>query len=59
MIAEIASGEVDTADLFFLFAVILAAVATVLCAVTSAITRWAPVALSAAVAFASAGWLVL
>ena len=70
MLADIASGNVDAADVFFLIAVILTAVAALLYAagnrsvrgdsarvVTSAV--WAPVAAWLGVAFAALGWLVL
>jgi hypothetical protein len=60
MIADIASGEVDTADLFFLFAILLGVLAAILYAVLEArITRWAPVALSLAVTCVAVGFLVL
>jgi len=45
MIAQIIDSKIDTADIFFLFAFILALVAAILYAVrTAEITRWAPVA---------------
>ena len=60
IIADIASGETDTADLFFLFAVFLAVVAAILYAMRDArVVRFAPVTLSLAVGCAALAWLVL
>lgn len=60
MLADIASGEVDWADIFFLIAVILAVIAALAYASrrTDALP-WAPVLLSLAVACISFGWLLL
>lgn len=61
-------GNYDAADVLFLIAVVLAAVATLLYAVAARrthtersveIVRWAPVAGWAAVVVLSVGWLVL
>jgi len=54
-------GNFDLADLFFLIATVLAVLATILYTrwTEPNHTRWAPVSLSAAVACASFGWLVL
>jgi len=68
IIADIASGNIDTADLFFLLATILATLAAVVYFVGSRPTAdgratnvavWGPVLLSLAVASASLAWLVL
>lgn len=62
ILADIAEGETNWADLFFLFAVIFAGLAAVLYAVAvrePQATRWAPVTLSLAVGLAALGWLVL
>lgn len=68
MIATIVTGQGDTADVFFLIAVILAAVATLLYAVAAKrthtersvdVVRWAPVAGWAAVVSLAVAWLVL
>jgi hypothetical protein len=57
LLADIANGEVDTADLFFLFAVFLAVIAAGLyAALQPRVIRWAPVALSLSAACA---WLAL
>lgn len=56
------TGNVNLADVFFLFATILAVAATIAYAVvprSPAAARWAPVALSLAVACAAFAWLVL
>lgn len=60
MLAEISSGNADTADVFFLVALILALVAALLYGSrrTEAVP-WAPVMLSLAVASLSLSWLVL
>lgn len=42
-LATIFSGEVDAADVFFLFAVIIGILAAIAYAMTAPITRWAPV----------------
>ena len=58
LIAEIASGEVDTADVLFLVAVILA-VLSAAAHYTTQLARHAGSLLSLAVAFAALAWLVL
>jgi len=58
LLAEIASGEVDTADVFFLIAVILAVLSDV-ATYTTQMARHAGSLLSAAVACAAFAWLVL
>ena len=66
LLADIAHGETDTADWFFLLAAIFAVVAAVFYAVAQQQRpnspdwiRWAPVMLSLAVGCAAAGFLVL
>lgn len=59
MIADIASGEVDTADVFFLVALILAGLAALLSTVTIPASRHAATFGWAAVTCLSAAWLVL
>jgi hypothetical protein len=60
MIAAIASGNSDTAEIFFLVAMILAVLAAVAYAVRRTdVIVWAPVLLSLAVASAALAWLVL
>jgi hypothetical protein len=61
LIADIASGNTGFADVLFLIAVVLAAVAAVTAyrPTTAAESRFAGPALSAAVAAAALGWLVL
>jgi hypothetical protein len=60
MLADIAHGHVDGADVFFLIAVILAVVAGLAYASRRAdALPWAPVALSFAVACAALAWLLL
>ena len=60
MLADIASGNLDAADVFFLIATIVAVLAAVLYAVTEPrALRWAPVALSLAVAGIAFGLLQL
>jgi hypothetical protein len=60
MLADIASGETDVADAFFLIALILAIIAALAYASrrTDALP-WAPVLLSLAFASAAFAWLVL
>lgn len=60
MLADIAHGHVDGADVFFLLATILAVFATLAYASrrTDALP-WAPVLLSLAVACAAFAWLLL
>ena len=58
MLADIASGETDWADIFFLIAVILA-VLSALAGYAAQHVRHSGTLLSAAVAFAALGWLVL
>ena len=60
MFADIASGEVDTADIFFLFAVILGVVAAIAYATRRAdAVVWAPVLGWLGFACAALAWLVL
>ena len=60
MLADIASGNTDTADVFFLIAVIFGVLAAVFYASRrTEITFWAPVLLSLAVASSALAWLVL
>lgn len=60
MYAAIVEGKIDTADVFFLVAVILAVIAAALYAAAEArITRWAPVLLSLAVGSVALALLVL
>jgi hypothetical protein len=66
MLADIAHGEVDTADILFLVGVFLAAVAAILYMLATtpqprrvAVVVWAPVFGWLAVACLGAGWLVL
>jgi Mn2+/Fe2+ NRAMP family transporter len=64
MLAEIASGNFDAADAFFLIATILAVLAAVAYALASRPTPsrvlvWAPVLLSLSVACVAFAWLQL
>ena len=59
VIAEIASGEVDTADVFFLIAVTVAGIAALLSIIEIPASRHAAMFGWAAVTALAAGWLVL
>jgi hypothetical protein len=60
MLADIATGNTSTADVFFLVALILALLAAILYAVRRPdASPFAPVLLSLAVASLSLSWLVL
>jgi len=60
MLADISSGNTETADVFFLVALILALVAALLYGSRRAdAAPWAPVMLCLAVASVSLAWLVL
>ena len=61
ILADIANGNLDTADLFFLFAVFLAVLAAILYALADRpqVIRFAPVALSLAVGCGFLALLVL
>jgi hypothetical protein len=60
MLADIASGNTDTADVFFLIAVIFAVLSAVFYSSRRAeITFWAPVLLALALASSALAWLVL
>jgi hypothetical protein len=60
MFAAMVEGKADTAEWFFLIAVILAALATVAHAVRNVeAARWAPVLLAAAVTFVALAFWVL
>ena len=58
MIADIASGEVDTADVFFLIAVIVFVIAVIISFVPNLVRYYSP-AIGAGLAFVALGWLVL
>jgi hypothetical protein len=59
VIADIVSGETGTADVLFLIAVVLAVLSTVAAYAAAQWARAAGPLLSAAVAAAALGWLVL
>ena len=59
MFADIATGNTGTADVLFLIAVILAALAAVIDAIDHPTEKYSNPLLAAAVAAAAAGWLVL
>ena len=59
LLADIASGEVDTADVLFLVAFVLSLVATFLAAAASDLRRWSAVAGWAALALVALAWMLL
>jgi hypothetical protein len=60
ILADIAHGHVDGADFFLLAAVIAAVIAAICYAMANPkASRFAPVLLSLAVAFAAMAWLIL
>jgi hypothetical protein len=58
MLADIATGQHATADVFFLVAVVLFALGTVAYFLTAAV-RWAPPLIGLGLGFLALAWLIL